>query len=197
MSRRKGYRLKKVAASFLLIAGLAATLLRSKPEAKAKHCGQAWKLVLSRPGDLGVKFDDNVPDRYAVAMAQALRYWEQTLYVKFHDDSNTETCSVELSVEKAEDSNILAETYRPVTVEFNGVIAVNLEGDIAKIPSDKLVYIFLHEIGHAFGLRHNDDPNSVMYPSTDGGIVLMPSDLKAVSVYHELKRAIFQVKENQ
>ena len=176
----------------LFVAALPVMCATTKP-----GCGEARRLVLSRPGKVGVKFDKEVPSRYKVAFAQALLYWEQVIDVTFWDDSNEETCSIELSVGSNPDKNTLAETFIPDTMDYSGRVIVNVDGDIKTYADSKLVYIFIHELGHVFGLKHSADDSSVMYASTDGGLVLLPADLKALSVYHELIRAIYQVKETQ
>ncbi len=34
--------------------------------------------------------------------------------------------------------------------------------------NDDAIWVFIHEMGHGFGMAHVDNPNSVMYPYLDG-----------------------------
>jgi hypothetical protein len=46
-----------------------------------------------------------------------------------------------------------------------------------------LVFVLAHELGHALGMEHNDDPESVMYYKSSGAsLVLSPADLESLNV---------------
>ncbi|MDO8471437.1 MAG: matrixin family metalloprotease [bacterium] len=69
---------------------------------------------------------------------------------------------------------------------FTGGIYHSAEGvqgiDVYEFSSrDKLVRILAHELGHALGLDHNDDPKAVMYRLNEGDTkVLTASDIAAL-----------------
>lgn len=75
--------------------------------------------------------------------------------------------------------NVLAET-KFYTYEINQVYPWNADWYSAefnlndpllrqdKYSNDDAIFVFIHEMGHGFGLAHNNDPNSVMYPALDG-----------------------------
>lgn len=45
----------------------------------------------------------------------------------------------------------------------------------------ELIHTLAHEMGHAIGMPHNDDPVSVMFPKTTDSITLSPEDVTALA----------------
>jgi len=180
--------LKLLASLLIAVAGIAA------PGPKAATCSDAWRLTLPSPGKIGVYFDPKLPVRYRVAFAEALKYWEQTIDIGFHDEESLDACGLEVTLEdKNTPTDVLAESILPFDPSFDGAVRVNVGGSIDKIPDDKLVYVFVHELGHVFGLNHSKDQSSVMYADTTGGILLLPDDLKELSLYHRVIRPVHQI----
>src|SRR6185437_1719462 len=56
----------------------------------------------------------------------------------------------------------------------------------------ELIHTLAHEMGHAIGLGHNGNPQSIMYPQTNLAITPSASDEKALSFVCE-KRSIFEI----
>lgn len=55
----------------------------------------------------------------------------------------------------------------------------------------ELIHTLAHEMGHAIGLQHNNNPDSIMYPSTTKAILPSSDDLTALAE-HCQKRSIAQ-----
>lgn len=90
----------------------------------------------------------------------------------------------------AKSLNLSVEKYNTIGASrgetFTGGIYHSAEGvqgiDVYEFSSrDKLVRILAHELGHALGLDHNDDPKAVMYRLNEGDTkVLTASDIAAL-----------------
>ena len=55
----------------------------------------------------------------------------------------------------------------------------------------ELIHTLAHEMGHSLGLQHNDNPQSIMYPSTTAAITPSSTDLAALADVCQ-KRSILQ-----
>lgn len=49
------------------------------------------------------------------------------------------------------------------------------------VNQDEFIHTIAHEFGHALGLEHNLNPNSIMYPYTTKSIILTPNDRAALT----------------
>src|SRR5207253_3258986 len=93
----------------------------------------------------------------------ALDFWATILDMAWHQD-DTENCSIEL-VDGQRDlfermpESMAARSQFPDRRDFRGWIAFNPAVNLTR---DAIYRISVHEIGHVLGLRHNQNPRSLM-----------------------------------
>lgn len=105
--------------------------------------------------------------------------------------------------------NSQAQAYKETINQFNNVLKVKPEGGIYTQYGDErhitiyfnnseqeFIYTLTHEMGHALGLPHTTDSNSIMYPNING--VLTPSsyDLSALNTVCAQRSIFDQMLKN-
>jgi hypothetical protein len=106
----------------------------------------------------------------------------------WHEDDDSSTCAIEFRPAefgaRNDKHDILAMAHMPGNRKFDGVIYFNL---LAHYDAQK---VFVHELGHMFGLEHSGSQNSPMYfEPENAGNDLAPFELKQLSKRHKLATA--------
>jgi hypothetical protein len=138
---------------------------------------------------IGVRYDISDP----VIIQQfhrAIDFWAKLLDADFHDDQST-SCAI--AIVEGSDAvlqhrgTIVARAQLPDRLNFHGWIAVD---PMARtyLADDEATAIWIHEIGHLLGLKHNPSPGSIMFcVDVDGSSRLDSQDLHAIASQHALR----------
>lgn len=117
---------------------------------------------------------------------RAMDFWSSVVDMSWHDDESS-SCSLQL-VDGSSSILTNATVARSQFTDWS-----NFQGWIAYDPNAPLTqtemyFTAVHEIGHILGLKHNPNPNSVMYYlDLRGREVLDRSDLVALASRHKLR----------
>jgi hypothetical protein len=138
---------------------------------------------------IGVRYD--ISDRVVIQQFhRAFDFWAKLLDAEFHDDQST-SCAI--AIVDAGDAllqhigTIVARAQFPDRLNFHGWVAVD---PMARtyLADDEAVAIWIHEIGHLLGLKHNPSPSSIMFcVDVDGSSRLDSKDLRAIASQHALR----------
>lgn len=148
-------------------------------------CDSHTELLKRDSMHLGVRFSTSNPT-VAKEFKRAMDFWAQIIDMSWHED-RTSSCSLELV------DGTPAILQHAVVARAQFVEWQNFEGWIAFDPRAPLtkteMYVTaVHEIGHMLGLRHNPNPNSVMYYiDLEGPEVLDSNDLTSLAAHHKLR----------
>lgn len=130
-----------------------------------------------------VYIEDN---RNAYLMKRAFGDWEQSSskLVRFEYVTSKDNANIIVEwVDVYGDSSAVGKTYPFVDNKgyFVGAlieIAKYTNSQTIKLQNTELTKIMRHEIGHAIGLPHSNNPNGIMNPSTDRVLMITKDDLR-------------------
>jgi hypothetical protein len=167
---------------------LGLTFLVTCLASEGRACDRYQTLLARSHLELGVKFDTN-NSRFKEAAAEALNYWAGQLDLTWREDSDDRTCSIEFRPAefgvRADSHDTLAMAHLPDHAKYDGVVYFRL---LAHYDAQR---VFIHELGHLFGLEHSDTRNSPMYfQPENAGAALTGSELKQLAKRHKLALAL-------
>lgn len=144
-------------------------------------------------------------DQKAASLKQDIDYWNSRGGAPVDEYNKLKDRQKELQTE-AQELNQLARTLNQSAIDYNSQIGQlnqterQLNQTLALKPEeglyngndnsisiyfnnsqDELIHTIAHELGHARGLDHNNNIDSVMYPSSTEDITLSPEDLASLA----------------
>jgi hypothetical protein len=148
-------------------------------------CERHNELLKREPMDLGVRFSTS-DRRVALQFARAMEFWSAIIDMRWYEE-NSERCALQVVDGQAPlfRPAQVARAQFPGAPSFQGWIAFN---PTALLSSSDLFVTAVHELGHALGLQHSRDPNSVMYfLRLEGDVFVGPEDLAVLKSRHKLR----------
>lgn len=134
---------------------------------------------------LGVRLSTSNPT-VAREFKRAMNFWSRIIDMTWYEDG-TSSCALELvdGTPAILQNAVVARAQFAEWQNFEGWIAFDPRAPLTKT---EMYLTAIHEIGHMLGLRHNPNPNSVMYYiDLEGKEVLDAYDLTALAVHHRLR----------
>jgi Matrixin len=152
-------------------------------------CLNSIELTKTGHMTIGVRYD--ISDRVVIQQFhRAFEFWATLLDADFHDDQST-SCAI--AIVKGSDAvlqhrgTIIARAQLPDRLNFQGWIAIDPKAS-SYLADDEAIAVWIHEIGHLLGLKHNPSPSSVMFcVDIDGSSKLDSQDLRAIASAHALR----------
>jgi hypothetical protein len=153
-------------------------------------CSRRTELLKRSHMDLGVRTSTSNPV-LAMEFRRAMEFWAGIVDMSWHADE-TSLCSIQLvdGTSAILRNETVARSQFVDWRNFQGWIAFD---PAAPLTQQQMYLIAVHEIGHLLGLKHNPNPNSVMYYlDMRKQEVLDPLDLAALSSRHKLRLSSIQ-----
>ena len=136
---------------------------------------------------IGVRYD--ISDRLVIQQFhRAFDFWSRLLDAEFYDEPST-SCAiaiVEGSKAVLKKTNIVARAQFPDRLKFYGWVAVDSKAS-TYLSDGEAVAIWIHEIGHLLGLRHNPSAASLMFYLVYATSELDSTDVRALASLHSFR----------
>lgn len=139
---------------------------------------------------IGVRYDISDPAVIS-QFHRAFDFWGQLLDADFYDEPSTSCAIAVVNGTRAvlTKRNVVARAQLPDRPNFNGWIAVDPFANSYLVYGEAIA-VWIHEIGHLLGLKHNQSAESVMYfIDADAYSRLDATDVHALSLLHALRPA--------
>jgi hypothetical protein len=178
-------------ARFLLLAfcavssGLLADPPRINWTGNFARCDSHAELLKRDSMRLGVRLSNSNP-AVAKEFKRAMDFWAGIIDMAWHEDA-TSSCALELvdGTPAILQHAVVARAQFVEWQKFEGWIAFDPRAPLTRT---EMYLTAVHEIGHMLGLRHNPNPESVMYYiDLEGPEVLDAYDLKSLAAHHTLR----------
>ncbi len=153
-----------------------------------KPCANSAELKKTGHMSLGVRYDVSNPV-IVQQFHRAFNFWSKLLDASFFDEQSPSCAIAIVSGTKAilDDKTIVARAQLPDRLNFRGWIAIDSEAS-TDLSQDEAVAVWIHEIGHLLGLKHNPSAGSLMYYiDADARSRLDAADLHALAELHALR----------
>lgn len=132
-------------------------------------------------------------NRNSYLMKRAFGDWEQasSKLVRFEYVSSQDKADIIVKWVEGYNDTAVGKTYPYVDNKgyFAGAlieIAKYTNSQAIKMQNTELIKIMRHEIGHAIGLPHTNNPNGIMNPTTDRVLMITKDDLRDLrSIYNQ------------
>ena len=175
--------------ALLLLLPFVSLAQRTNWTASYKPCLNSTELRKTEHMSIGIRYD--ISDRIVIQQFHhAFDFWAKLLDADFHDEQST-SCAI--AIVDATDTvllhngTIVARAQLPDRLNFQGWIAVDPRAS-SYLADDEATAIWIHEIGHLLGLKHNPSPTSIMFAiDVDGSNKLDSQDLRAIASEHALR----------
>ena len=153
-----------------------------------KPCLNSAELRKTGHMSIGVRYD--ISDRVVIQQFhRAFDFWAKLLDADFHDEQSSSCAMAIVNGTDAvlRNNTVIARAQLPNRSNFQGWIAVR--PNIRTYASDdEAEAMWIHEIGHLLGLKHNSSPSSIMYfLNVDASSKLDSQDLHAIASLHALR----------
>lgn len=148
-------------------------------------CGRRSELLKRGHMDLGVRLSTS--NRVlAQEFRRAMDFWSSIVDMNWYDDQSS-SCSLQLvdGTSSILTNATVARSQFTDWSNFQGWIAFDPKAPLSRT---EMYLTAVHEIGHLLGLKHNPDPNSVMYYlDLRQREMLDRCDLAALAARHKLR----------
>jgi hypothetical protein len=174
-----------ILALFALPFGVLADQQRANWTGNFAPCGTHSELLKRDSMRLGVRFSTS-NSAVAREFRRAMDFWAGIIDMSWHEDPSS-SCSLELvdGTPAILRNAVVARAQFVEWQNFEGWVAFDPRAPLTKA---EMYSTAVHEIGHTLGLRHNPNPNSVMYYiDLEGSEVLDSGDLASLAARHKLR----------
>jgi hypothetical protein len=178
------------ASAVLLVVGAVSLVAEERPinwSGDFEPCNRRTELLKRDHMDLGVRLSTS-NHVLAKEFMRAMDFWAGIVDLNWYEDPKS-SCSVQLvdGTSRILRNATVARAQFTEWSNFQGWIAFDPNAPLTR---DEMYLTAVHEIGHMLGLKHNPNPDSVMYYlDLRGREVLDASDLAALAARHQLRVA--------
>ena len=153
-------------------------------------CNRRSELLKFDHMNLGVRLSTSNPV-LAGEFKRAMAFWASIVDMSWYEDSSS-SCALQLvdgTPDILKDATVARSQFTEWS-NFQGWIAFDPRAPLTKT---EMYLTSVHEIGHLLGLKHNSNPNSVMYYlDLRERELLDVSDLAALAAHHKLRLVSIQ-----